>query len=114
MNAGMRSSQCVCSREDDNLQLRHIQLISFPGFLSFGNWDGEHTENRASVWAAYVCATGKKRPDLTGSQTTWRWSHYLKTLSAAAGLDCEKPEARALCATAGAVSYWGSMKVLEL
>lgn len=56
LNAGMRSSQCVCSREDDNLQLRHIQLISFPGFLSLGNWEwGAHRESCKCLGSVCVC-----------------------------------------------------------
>lgn len=59
LNAGMRSSQCVCSREDDNLQLRRIQLISFPGFLSLGNREwGAHRESCKCLGC--VCACHRK------------------------------------------------------
>ncbi len=63
LNAGMRSSQYVCPRENDILQLRLIQLISFPGFLSLGN----------SEWGV---SARERSADLMRSQTTWRLSHY--------------------------------------
>jgi len=77
LNAGMRSSQCVCSRDDDNLQLRHIQLISFPGFSFWAEEIGneEHRESCKCLGCRRKEALTWQEARQLGDEATL-WKHF--------------------------------------